>query len=213
MSEFTDGFLFRYEYVEQVSSYMQSKLLPFFARDLNSKWSALFIDDQGLILKSTQDIMMQLSGKAPFMRYIFAEDHGWGYRIYARGQEQANFYEDYGLLHKVALEIAEQRLPHIEDIQYFIYADQQGQEIFAEILSEAKQTEDYKDILSKQFVSKNVQAFANFGASSEVIEELDTLLAYENIDDAERYKLHTRFNKLLEITGMEWLSYDYLSRK
>ncbi len=211
MSEFTTGNLFPAIHSQQVSDYLQDKSLPFLIEQLNERWSALFLEDDWLSDPSTVSMLIDLSQNVPILHFQNAEDHGWGYRVFADRKEQAHFFDDYGLDHALAVELAEARYPEIMVVEHFLYLEPKGQEVMRQLLKEVKQLPAYQSALAQQFQSKNVQAFAYFDIAADIVKTLDRLITPENLEgEPPRQEVNT-FLEQLGITGMEWKSYHYLS--
>ena len=172
MSEFTTGNLFPRIHSQQVDAFMQHQSQPFLIEPLNERWSALFLEDDWSNEPATVNMLMELSQNVPILHFQNAEDHGWSYRIFADGKEQAHFYDDYGLDHAMAIEIAEARYPDV-DVQPFLYLEPEGQEVMRQLLEEVRKSSAYQSALTQQFQSKNVQAFAYFGMDAETLKALD----------------------------------------
>lgn len=210
MSEFTTGNLFLSKYTKPLQEQISSRSTASLVETLNQRWSVLFLEDDWLQQPSTVDLLLTLSQDIPVLHFNDAEDHGWGYRIFVEGREQAQFYDDYFLDHGMVIDLAEARYPDI-DVQPFLYLEEAEQRIFPELLQEVRQSQAYQTAYAKQFERKHVQAFSHFEIDSDVIEALDHLLSPEGLQSEPlRNQEVSTFKRLLGITEMEWKSYHYV---
>ena len=210
MSEFTTGNLFLSKYSEQLQKQMVEKPSAFLVRPLNQQWSVLYFEDDWLQQTSTISVLLILSKNIPLLNFSDAEDHGWGYRIFADGREQAQFYDDFFLDHGMVIDLAETRYPDI-DVQPFLYLEEEGRRIFQQLLQEVRESEQYQAAYAKQFERKHVEAFSYFGVASETIEKLKQLISPASLqNEPPRIEEVSEFKRLLGISEMEWKSYHYM---
>ena len=210
MSEFTTGNLFLSGHTEHVQERMLSNSISFLLEALTNKWSALYLEDDWLNESSSITLMLTLSESVPILNFSDAEDHGWGYRVFAEGGEQARFNDDYYLDHGMVIDLAEARYPDI-DVQPFLYLEEEGRRIFNLLLDEVRRSPDYQAAYAKQFENKHVEAFAPFGIDAKTIEVLDQLISPEGLrSEPPRGREVSKFKSLLGISEMEWKSYHHL---
>jgi hypothetical protein len=208
MSEFTTGNLFLSKYSEQLQQMLGNSSV-FLIKALNKQWSVLYFEDDWLQRTSTKEVVLSLSKRIPLLNFSDAEDHGWGYRIFANGEEQAQFYDDYSLDHGMVIDLAETRYPDI-DVQPFLYLEEEGQRVFQQLLQEVRVSEQYQSAYAKQFEHKHVEAFSYFEIHSEKIDILNQLISPEGLQsEPPRSEEVSKFKKLVGITEMEWKSYHY----
>jgi hypothetical protein len=189
---------------------MLNSPIPFLIEALNERWCVLYLEDDSLNKPSTISLMLTLCPSIPVFKFSDAEDHGWGYRIFADGREQANFYNDYYMDHRMVVELAEARYPNI-DVQPFLYGESEGQRVFRLLLEEVKQSRDYQVAYAKQFQNKHVEAFAHFGVDLDTINALDQIISPDGLQsEPPRRKEVKMFKKYLGILEMAWKSYHYL---
>jgi hypothetical protein len=182
----------------------------FLVDPLNRQWSALYFEDDWLQQPSTIQVLLTLSQEIPLLHFNDAEDHGWGYRIFAEGREQAQFHDDYSLDQGMVIALAETRYPDIE-VEPFLYLEEEGQRVFQQLLQEVRQSEQFQAAYAKQFERKHVEAFSYFEVDSEKIEQLNQLISPDGLQsEPPRNEEVSKFKTLLGITQMEWKSYHYM---
>ena len=196
MSEFTTGNLFLRKYAEQLQQALGNSS-AFVVKALNQQWSVLYFEDDWLQQSSTKEAVLTLSKRIPSLNFSNAEDHGWGYRIFADGEEKAQFYDDYSLDHRMVLDLAETRYPDI-DVQPFLYLEEEGRGIFQQLLQEVRLSEPYQSAFAKQFERKHVEAFSYFEIHSDNIGKLNQLISPKGLQsEPPRSEEVSRFKKLL----------------
>jgi hypothetical protein len=214
MSDFTVGTLFLTPLTAHVTDAMRTTTMPHLIHALNTKWTVLYIEDEWLHQPTTVPLLCQVSQSAPLLYHTRAEDHGWGYRVFSRGDEVAAFENHYSLDHGMAVALADARLPDHPDIQYFLHADPKGQALYRALLAEVHQSVAYRDALEEQFERKNVPAFRQFDIDDTNLQRLDWLLSMASIGSAMRPEIDIGvFSDCLEIMNFNWLSYHYLNRE
>lgn len=210
MSEFCTGNLFLSGYTKQLQERMSGRSTAFLVDALNQRWSVLYLEDDWLQQPSTIDLLLALSQDIPLLNFNEAEDHGWGYRIFAKRRQQAQFYDDYYLEQRMVIDLAETRYPDI-DVQPFLYLEEEGQRVFRQLLQDVKQSQPYRAAYAKQFQRKHVEAFSYFGIAPKTMEALDHLLSPEGLQNEPlRSQEVSTFKKLADISEMEWKSYHYV---
>lgn len=213
MSEFTTGLLFLSKHKFKINERLTDKGMPFIIQSLNERWSGLFIEDDWLEKASTVDLMLELSKEVPLLNFQDAEDHGWGYRIFADGRELARFDDDYYFDHGLVIELAEQRYPDQGDIQLFLYEQPEGQQAFSSLMDEVHQSKEYHDALAKSFETRNVEAFAYFDIDPVKIAVLERLISVEGLKSEPPREEVGIFKETLGISRMSWMSYHYLRKR
>lgn len=187
---------------------MTHSSMPCFVHPVNARWSSLFVQDERLEQPSSVTTLIELSKFVSLLYFTHQEDWGWGYRVFVNGFEVASFYDDYHFDHTLAIAMAQEQRPDVEDILYFLYFDKEGRELLDTLVEEINQSPAY---LEQQFTNKHVSAFAAFGLSQEQIARLDALISVENIRDQ---RLHWRqveqFKELLGFTEMNRRNFKYL---
>ncbi len=83
MSEFTSGNLYLKEFNEKIEEFMKRKDVSFYIRNVNEKWSAIFLDKHRLEKNETIKFLKEISKIVPILHFENAEDHGWGYNIFS----------------------------------------------------------------------------------------------------------------------------------
>lgn len=207
MSEFTNCILFLKHDIEKVKSASASLTQPFFIRELNEKWGAIFI--KGDVLNSEHfEWLKETSTRCALLCFQSAEDHGWGYQLFKDGVMTARVDVSYELEFNMALDLGEQRFPAYADniVEELVV---ERPEIFGKLMDEVKTSTQYCEALAQQYSYKNLQAFAVFGISDEVIAELDKIVSVEQYEALHEPVM--QFKKLLGIPEMEWKTYRYLS--
>lgn len=64
--------------------------------ELNDSWIGLFLEDQWLQRASTVKLVKSLSERAPLLFFFDADEHGWGYRVFAGGSPFCGLqFQDY----------------------------------------------------------------------------------------------------------------------
>jgi hypothetical protein len=205
----TAGILVLNQHAEQARAWMKHTSMPFFIRPINAQWSALLIKDEKLEQPSTVDMLIEFSKFIFMIAFFHDEDWGWGYRVFINGFEVAHFYDDYHFDHRMAIQLAQERYPEIEDILYYLYFEAEGRSLLDSLVEEVNSSRKY---LEKQFENKNVQCFETFGFSQDTIAKLDKLISIEGLRDK---RLHWRqveqFKEYLGITEMKRINYKVLS--
>ena len=91
MSEFSCGVLVKREHAEEIENGLSAMDVGVncFFHEVNGSWTGLFLEDQWLQSASTVEIVKSLSETAPLLFFFDADEHGWGYRVFAGGSEIA----------------------------------------------------------------------------------------------------------------------------
>jgi len=87
MSEFSCGVLVKREHTEEIENGLSAMDVGVncFFHEVNGSWTGLFLEDQWLQSASTVEIVKSLSETAPLLFFFDADEHGWGYRVFAAG--------------------------------------------------------------------------------------------------------------------------------
>lgn len=207
-NEHTAGVLFLKEKTEHVEAWMQHAFMPFFTRPLNDKWSVLFVKDDKLEQSTTVNTLVEFSKFINLFYFTAHEDWGWGYRLFVNGFEVASFYDDYHFDNTMAVQLAKERRPDVEDILYFLYFDKEGRALLDSLVEEVSSQPKY---LERQFDNKNVDAFEDFGVDDDTIHALDELISMECLhDDRMHWGQVEQFKEYLDITEMTRMNFRYI---
>jgi hypothetical protein len=207
-NEHTAGILLLKEKTEQVEAWMQHASMPFFTRPLNAKWSMLFIPDDKLEDAFSVHTLIECSKFINLFYFTHHEDWGWGYRLFVNGFEVASFYDDYHFDHNLAIQLAKERHPDIEDILYYLYFDKEGRSLLDSLVDEINSSRVY---LEKQFEKRNLQEFETFGISQENIARLERLICIEGLRDQRTHWRHVEeFKSCVDIAEMNRLNFRYI---
>jgi hypothetical protein len=207
-NEHTAGILVLQKHSTHVEAWMKHSSMPFFHHHLNDKWSAFFIKDEKIEQPETFDTLIELSKFVSLLHFFHAEDWGWGYRVFINGFEEASFYDDYHFDHTMALELAKQRYPDIEDILYFLYFDKEGRSLLDSLVEEVNNTREY---LEQQFGKKNIDAFATFEVDDATLDYLDDLISFERLRDQRLHWRHVEdFKERLGFPELNRMNFRYL---
>ncbi len=60
-----------------------------FIHEVNPAWAGLFLQDEWLEQPETVELVKSLSKAAPLLFFFDADEYGWGYRLFAGGEERA----------------------------------------------------------------------------------------------------------------------------
>jgi hypothetical protein len=198
--KYTAGILFLKRHADHVQAWMSHASMPFFVRPLNERWAVLFIEDDKLKLATTVDLLIEFSKFVSLLYFFHDENWGWGYRIYVNGYEVACFYDDYHFDHTMAIQLASERYPHIEDILYFLYFEEEGRLLLDTLVEEVNGNREY---LEQQFEDRNIEFFKVFHLDADKINMLKHLISIEGLRDK---RLHWRqvqqFKQCVEIAEL-----------
>lgn len=212
MSEFTAGLLYLNEDAEQID--LQLDGLEYITDHdvLNDRWNVAILTldawqalaEPGGRNASTVRLILAVSRQAPLLFFYNAEDHGWGYRLYHRGEETARFDLSYEADYYLA-EAALRRAHPGQDVH-----DVCSGEAWEAAQNEARQSEAYLTQLRNGIAHAQPEAFRAFGLTDDAIAELRSLLSEASLMEALRgdnfQEPAERFKTLLEIEEMSWLS-------
>ena len=60
-----------------------------FIHEVNPAWAGLFLQDEWLEQPEAVELVKGLSKAAPLLFFFDADEYGWGYRLFAGGEERA----------------------------------------------------------------------------------------------------------------------------
>jgi hypothetical protein len=207
-NEHTAGILCLKEKTDQLEAWMLHASLPFFTRPLNDKWSVMFIEDDKLEDPFSVTTLIECSKFINLFYFTHHEDWGWGYRLFINGFEEASFYDDYHFDHNLAIQLAKERHPDIEDILYYLYFDKDGRSLLDALVEEINSSRIY---LEKQFEKRNIAAFAVFGIGEEHRARLEQLICIEGLrDQRTHWRQVEEFKECLAINEMNRLNFRYI---
>jgi hypothetical protein len=209
MSEFTAGILFLKDGQSMVGNWITGKNLPHYLRSLNQKWSVLCLEDQYLSKPDTLSMMLELSKSLPLLHFQYAEEHGWGYKVFINGEQIADFDDDYAYEHRIVCEIVSEQYPEEKDIPSFLYFDDRGRGV----LSKIEASPEYAERIWRRFSRKNLQSLSHFGIDDKTIKMLNELLTAKNLNREEPHDEEIKaFRQALSINEMYLMSYYHLHR-
>jgi hypothetical protein len=207
-NEHTAGVLFLKEKSDQLEAWMLHASMPFFVRALNDRWSVLFVRDDKLEQSETVETLIECSKFINMLYFMHHEDWGWGYRAFVNGFEVAHFFDDYHFDHTLAIELAKERHPEIEDILFFLYFEKDGRALLDSLVEEINTNRVY---IEQQFEQKNVQAFEVFGVSAEKIAALDRLISVKGLREQRLHWRHVEeFKELLGFPEFNRMNFRYI---
>lgn len=205
MSEFTSGSLTLLKYKEEILEYD-----PIYIKDLNDKWFVFITKDTG-VSEEIPESLFRISGKTPVLYFYNFEDHCWGYRVVYNLQEIASLYISYDLVDSMIIELAEERYPEEDHIE-FLYVDPRGDKIRTELIEEVQKSNRYNERIEKQFTNCNLEAFRLFELDNERIRQLDNILNKNYYTQLEsKYQLVEEFKEILNIEEMSWIRADRIN--
>lgn len=202
MSEFTDGLLFLHENHKMAEQAAHELGQPYFIKQLNDKWSALFVEKMDI-----NDWLVEHSNEFPMLYFQHPSDHGWGYRVFRDGKLVARLFVKYELSFFLWLELAEARYPHVRDVIGELDGATSNM-----LYDEVNNSETYRQEVAAQYASPNVEQFLAFGISESDVSYLRKVLTPEWYHER-MFEQVQEFMRVLGITDMSWMSYRYLSRR
>lgn len=207
-NEHTTGILFLKQHANTVQAWMDHASIPFFVHALNDIWSVLYVKDEKLEKPATVHTLIELSKFINLFYFTHIEDWGWGYRVFVNGFQVAEFYDDYHFDHTMAIQLAKERYPDVEDILYFLYFDKEGRSLLDSLVEEINSSRNY---LEQQFKNKNIQSFEAFGLGDEKIAALDRLISIEGLSDKRlNWRQVEQFKEYLDMVEMTRRNFKYL---
>lgn len=96
MSNFTFGILMLNQNRDIFKRCIEKNNLEWDLNRINERWSVLETDDQFVIEKSTFNMIVGFSKEMPFLYFLDAEDHEWGFTIFDHGCEIVSFNVQHG---------------------------------------------------------------------------------------------------------------------
>jgi hypothetical protein len=204
MSEFTAGALFLKKDTSSIQARLQELNMTHILRSINEKWSAFFIPDQFLQNQETLGQLADVSKAAPILYFMNAEDHFWGYELFADGEEGAMFRFNYELLYGMTLALFQKRYPILEESDLWTNPEQEG--TYQTLEREVRGTSQYRETFLQQYAMANLDAFEKIGVAAETREALARVITPEF--DGERWDQVEAFKRLLDLEDMSWLNYD-----
>lgn len=206
MSEFTSGNLIQSKYRDVIEKYRVDGIK---ISDLNSEWT-VFLTEDVYIEDQVPIYIINISKEIPIMYFFNYEDHGWGYRIFHNGEEVAKLVIDYEIEYNLVLEKAKEKYVDEGDIIEILYFGDRGEEVYNEIAEEVVNSNEYYNVVQKQFLYKTVEKFKLFNINDGDINELRELLTVDSYTKTEQlHKLVEKFKKIVNINEMEWINYDF----
>jgi hypothetical protein len=204
MSEFTAGILFVKEETPKVQTWLSHEKIDFIIKDINSKWTGLFIADEFLTQPSTINRLLELSKLLPLFHYYYADEHGWGYKVFSQGAEIAALDDDPEYEYRTLEKLVAERYPNVKDIPTFLYFDPANKGIDQTLLN----SDEYKHRIATRLDKKNVPAFSLFGLTESEIGRLDEMLTRENLDEESPHSgIEREFKEILDIDEMYYMLY------
>ena len=96
LSNFTIGILILNENRDVFKRLIKRNNLPWDLDQINQRWSLVETEDQFVIEEPTLKKIAEFSKELPFLYFLDAEDHEWGFTIFNDGRELATFYVPHG---------------------------------------------------------------------------------------------------------------------
>ncbi|BBH24454.1 hypothetical protein Back11_57990 [Paenibacillus baekrokdamisoli] len=198
MSEFTSGNITLNDYRSVVE---QSN--PTFIKELNEKWLVFFTNETYVNNDYPTDII-DLTNQIPILYFYNFEDHGWGYSVIFKSHVQASFYFSYELEHNALCDLTQERYPDEDPIE-FLYMNSESDNLKAELLS----SEEYKELLKKQFDNCNFECLNLFNINEEQIRKLESKINYESLmENQNPHELVELYKDILNLNEMSWIRSD-----
>lgn len=213
MSEFSVGLLYLNEDAEQIDPQLDGLEYITDHDVLNDRWNVVILtldawqalaEPGGRDAPTVREPILAVSRQAPLLFFCNAEDHGWGYRLYHRGEETARFDLSYEADYYLA-EAALRRAHPGQDVH-----DVCSGEEWEVAQTQARQSEAYLTQLRNGIANARSEAFRAFGLTDDAIAELRSLLSEASLIEAlagdNFQEPAERFKTLLDIEEMSWLS-------
>ncbi len=205
MSEFTAGILFLKEETPKVQAWVSQASINFIIKSINSKWTGLFIEDEFLTKPQTINQLLKLSEQLPLFYYYYADEHGWGYKVFSQGAEIASLDDDPEYQYRILDKLAAEQYPDVKDIPTFLYFDPANEGIEQTLLD----SDEYKRRIVGRLDKKNVAAFSLFGLTDPQIARLDEMLTRKNLDqESPHSEIEREFKEILDIDEMYYMLYS-----
>jgi hypothetical protein len=207
MSEFTDGLLILKTHLLSAQLSLTDLQHPYIVKNLNERWSVVVFESANPEDEPVHAWILKTSHDMPLLYFQHGEDHGWGYKIYAAGDQKASFDVDYGIAEWMTQELAEKHHPGVD-----MYGDLSAEAIEG-FYAQVHASDDYSQRIAAQYAAPGLEHFALFGLSPEAITELRDILRPQRYEGrVEGFSQVEAFQKVLGIEEMSWMSYHYLSR-
>lgn len=196
MSEFTSGYITLTEHLEIVREGNPKHILP-----LNEQWLVFFMDNE--------EDMIRLSNEVPILGFYNAEDHGWGYTINHQEQVLSQLDISYELEHVALCNLIEDKYPDEDPVELLYINPGEHAEDINELIGAYLTSEEYKDMVRKQFDKCNHESFSVFHVNDKDIAELNAKVSYAYSQSAESiHELVDYFKAILNLNEMSWIRPD-----
>ena len=96
MSNFTIGIFIPNSNQNILERIIKRNRLNWYLNEINNKWSILVTEDQFVIENSTLQKITKFSSEMPFLYFLDAEDHEWGFTIFNEGLEKVSIFVPHG---------------------------------------------------------------------------------------------------------------------
>lgn len=209
MSEFVAGVLFRRKDTASLLEILNDEThIKDYEDELNDEWCGfLLLEDPYLFHSETVAFVKQASEHAPLLYFFNAEDHGWGYRAFDRGEEVAHFRVDYEANYRLAKAQLEAQHPG-QAVHDCSVVSSQGWE---GALTEARGSDAFVGQVREHVANAHPEKFASFDIDARQLAELKMLLSEHRVLGALRheggaaFELVARFRQLLNIDEVQWM--------
>lgn len=203
MSEFTCGNLVLNRDVEAIQVFRPTRV-----KRLNDKWSVFFTKHIESSEKAPQELI-EANSDIPVMYFDHAGDHGWTFVIVKSGRIRSAFRLPYEEEYLEMMDLIEEEYPD-EDAMDLLNRSANGPEIQDRMLAKLHAKTPPLERAAKWLEPVSLEAFSEFDLTAEQFDSLNALLTPEEfVDDAKMLESVDRFQAIMGITEMSWISPNY----
>lgn len=210
MSEFTEGILLLKKHQPLAERAVQELQERHLLRVLNEKWLVLLVQHLNIQGAGLRTWVIKHSHHFPMLHFVYAEDHGWGYNVFANGELSAHLFVSYEIREKMWLELAEELLPDEDDVVGHLRTNCIA--VCSLLYKEVESSKEYQEKVKAQYHAANPKAFTVFDLPEEAITQLREILTGDYYLALTRSSQVGVFQRILDIDEMHWMAYRYVVR-
>ncbi|OWA37411.1 hypothetical protein B9G55_04960 [Saccharibacillus sp. O16] len=207
MSEYTSGNLILNRDIEYIAVFQ-----PTYVKPLNEKWSVFFTQLTSESFQKPNEVT-EAQSDVPVMYFSHAGDQGWSFRIIKSGQEISRFEQSYEQDTMDLIALVEKLQPDADAFED-LFINEDAEQFRSEMIEVLYAQKSKLDRVKETLTRFSLNAFAEFDLSAQQLAELDCLLRPEQlIQEDETLEIVERFQKILGIEEMSWVSAAYEAKR